>query len=399
MRKLMILCYLTLLLASGAKGITAIAAHENQPQPLPTTDEKALRQLLKTCEQHFQANRLTTGDQGTALECYQQVLQQFPNNAEALVGLERIQHRYYDWIEQSLKRKEIDKTYVFLERLRLLNSESPYLIVVQQKLLELETELSTTPATTETPKTAAVTQSIFTDTLKDSSPGIVMIRLHAGRFLMGDSVGHGNKDENPVHWVTLPAFAISRDEITFAQYDHFAQVTQRPLPPDEGWGRGQRPVINVSWRDATAYAAWLSEQTGNHYRLPTEAEWEYAARAGTKSDYWWGHKISPRANCHQSACGDPFEYTAPVGHFMANPFGIRDMIGNVAEWTCSIYTSEYLETKEEQLCSTESPTSFVIRGGSWKALSVGVRASFRYFWAPDNHASNLGFRLVRVNKG
>ncbi|OQW95805.1 MAG: hypothetical protein BWK79_01045 [Beggiatoa sp. IS2] len=373
------------------------------PQPqingpdVQVINKKELRQLLQTCEQHFQADRLATGTQGTALECYQQVLQQSPGNAGALVGLKRIKYRYYDLIQKYLKQGALSKVRLYIERLRAISSESPYLSVVEEQLAEIETQQSlvTVPKTTTA---ISISRSIFTDRVKEGSLGIVMVRLPAGSFLMGDVVGDGNKDEKPVHRVHLPEFAISRDEITFEEYDHFARATQRELPQDEGWGRKNRPVINVSWHDAMAYATWLSEQTEHQYRLPTEAEWEYAARAGTENNYWWGNEINQQANCHQSGCQDKFEYTAPVGTFAANPFGIHDTVGNVAEWTCSIYTNSYLETGEEQRCSNQSDvqTSFVIRGGSWNVLPTGTRVSFRYFWTPTNRAHDLGFRLVRV---
>ena len=128
---------------------------------------------------------------------------------------------------------------------------------------------------------------VFHDTLKDGSPGPEMVRLPGGSFRMGDIQGAGNSDERPVHDVTIAAFAMGRYEVSFDEYDRFADATGRQRPNDRGWGRGRRPVINVSWKDATAYTGWLSQQTGYDYRLPSEAEWEYAARAGSEMKYWW----------------------------------------------------------------------------------------------------------------
>jgi formylglycine-generating enzyme required for sulfatase activity len=120
---------------------------------------------------------------------------------------------------------------------------------------------------------------VFRDRLKNGSQGPEMIVIPAGKFRMGDIQGKHGKDELPVHQVNFQkAFAASKYEITFAQYDEFAKATGRKLPDDEGWGRGRQPVIHVSWNDAVAYAKWLSQQTGKRYRLPTEAEWEYVAR-------------------------------------------------------------------------------------------------------------------------
>ncbi len=125
-----------------------------------------------------------------------------------------------------------------------------------------------------------------------------MVWIPAGSFKMSDIQGSGYDDEKPVHRVSIDRFAMGKYEVTFAEYDKFAEATGRTKPDDEGWGRGKRPVINVSWNDATAYAKWLSKQTSKNYRLPTEAEWEYAARAGTETKYWWGNNISTnKANC------------------------------------------------------------------------------------------------------
>ena len=142
------------------------------------------------------------------------------------------------------------------------------------------------------------------------------------------------RHERPVRTVIISRpIAMSKYEVTFEDYDRFALATNRTPPDDTGWGRGTRPVIHVNWSQAKAYANWLSEQTGQSYRLPSEAEWEYAARSGTKTRYSWGNRIGAnRANC--VGCGSRWDNdrTAPVGSFAANPFGRHDMHGNVAEW-------------------------------------------------------------------
>ncbi|OAD22053.1 Sulphatase-modifying factor domain protein [Candidatus Thiomargarita nelsonii] len=127
------------------------------------------------------------------------------------------------------------------------------------------------------------TGKYFRDRLKDGTQGPEMVWIPAGSFRMGDIQGGGDSDEKPVHKVSITQrFAIGRYEVTFAEYDKFAQATGREKPSDRGWGRGNRPVINVSWDDAVAYTKWLSQQTGQKYRLPTEAQWEYAARGGDR---------------------------------------------------------------------------------------------------------------------
>jgi len=185
-------------------------------------------------------------------------------------------------------------------------------------------------------------KKVFRDRLKDDSWGPEMVWIPAGSFRMGDIQGGGYDYEQPVHRVSVDRFAMGRYEVAFTEYDQFAEATGRDKPDDEGWGRGNRPVINVSWNDATAYAQWLSQQTGKHYRLPTEAEWEYAARAGTETKYWWGNEIGVnKANCDNDSCGDRFNYTARVGSFVANPFGLYDTVGNVWEYVQDWFDSGY----------------------------------------------------------
>jgi formylglycine-generating enzyme required for sulfatase activity len=234
---------------------------------------------------------------------------------------------------------------------------------------------------------------VFRDRLKDGSLGPEMVWIPAGSFKMGDIQGGGDSDEHPVHRVSVEKFAMGRYEITFAEYDKFAQATGREKPDDRGSGRGNRPVIYVSWHDVKAYADWLSQQTGQNYRLPTEAEWEYAARAGTNTKYWWGNEIGAnKANCSKKYCKDNFKYTAPVGSFMANPFGLHDTAGNVWEWTCSEYEKPY-QGKEKRCVSNAS--LFALRGGSWYTIARWTRAAYRYRNEPTNRSGNLGVRLAR----
>jgi len=237
---------------------------------------------------------------------------------------------------------------------------------------------------------------IFRDTLADGSLGPEMVWIPAGSFRMGDLQGGGHSDEQPVHEVSVGQFAMGRHEVTFAEYDRFATATGRTKPDDEGWGRGNRPVINVSWNDATAYADWLSQQTGHQYRLPTEAEWEYSARAGTETKYWWGNEIgSNQANCANSYCGDSFEYTAPVGSFGANPFGLYDTVGNVWEWTCSEYESSY-QGAEQRCVSTDSSSPRAFRSGAWGSGPRSVRSANRNWSSHDDRYNYVGLRLARL---
>ena len=158
-----------------------------------------------------------------------------------------------------------------------------------------------------------------------------MVVLPAGSFLMGSPDGEAGrrKNEGPQRQLTVAGFAIGRYPVTFAEYDHFCEATVRKKPDDQNWGRGKMPAINVSWNEAVAYTAWLAEQTGKRYRLPSEAEWEYACRAGTTTAYWWGDDFdAAKANTSEGGLGR----TTEVGSYPANPWGLFDTLGNVWEW-------------------------------------------------------------------
>ena len=238
----------------------------------------------------------------------------------------------------------------------------------------------------------ARTGDIIRDRLQENCYAPEMVLLPAGQFRMGTFQERGN--EQPVHWVSIKSVAMGRYEVTFAEYDYFADKTGRKKPSDEGWGRDNRPVINVSWEDATAYATWLTQQTGQTYRLPTEAEWEYAARAGTMTQYWWGNEIGSNL-AHCKGCSNQWEQkTALVGSFDANPFGLHDMGGNVREWTCSEYEEKY--NGKEQHCHSSKQSSYrVERGGSWLNNPWSVRVTARIGNTPTGRYTNVGFRLVK----
>ena len=157
-------------------------------------------------------------------------------------------------------------------------------------------------------------------------------------------------DEHPVHTVRVESFELSKYEVKFEEYDRFTAATGRNPAGDSGWGRGRRPVIRVSWEDAVAYTRWLSEQTGERYRLPSEAEWEYAARAGSVTKYSWGNEIGhSRANC--DGCGSQWDdrQTAPVGSFGPNGWGLHDMHGNVWEWVQDCWNGSYRRSPVRRL--------------------------------------------------
>ncbi len=250
-------------------------------------------------------------------------------------------------------------------------------------------------------------RSVFRDRLQSGGEGPAMVRLPGGDFLMGSPEAEPERyNDETQHRVAIKPFAIGRTEVSFAEYDRFAAAKGRAKPVDGGWGRGDRPVINVSWDDATDYAAWLSAQTGRRYRLPTEAEWEYAARAGTQTPFWTGDCIATDqanydgtrkyAGCTAKASVYR-EQTVPVGSLAPNPWGLYEIAGNVWEWTCSKYEAAY--AGEELICISKNDAIYgplrVFRGGAWNIQPAWLRSANRDRDGPSNRYVPLGFRLAQ----
>lgn len=256
--------------------------------------------------------------------------------------------------------------------------------------------------------------TLFSDVSKDNVPLPQMVALPAGEFLMGSPEVEPDRqsDESPQHKVVINAFAISQTEITFEQYDAFADATKRNKPDDSGWGRGQRPVINVNWNDAKAYVAWLSEQTGQVYRLPSEAEWEYAARAGTQTPFSTGDCIRTDLANYDGADSNSFgskyydcgaktdnyrKQTTLVSELAPNPWGLYAMHGNVWEWVEDCYKDSYVGAPDDGSARQEAEcTSRVLRGGGWNYRPVNIRSAFRDWLNPDEAYINSGFRIARA---
>ncbi|MGC2079467.1 MAG: formylglycine-generating enzyme family protein [Xanthobacteraceae bacterium] len=242
------------------------------------------------------------------------------------------------------------------------------------------------------------------DTFKECANCPEMMVVPAGSFTMGSPTsepGH-SADEGPQHTVTIARpFAVGRFEVTFDEWDACAADggCNGYKPSDEGWGRGRRPVINVSWDDAKAYVAWLSKKTGKSYRLLSGAEYEYATRAGTQTAYPWGDAIGTNnANCH--ACGSQWDakQTAPVGSFAANGFGLYDMVGNVREWTEDCYHDSYSGAPTDGSAWIEGGNCYdrVVRGGSFLLAPAFLRSASRYWFTTDYRLRYLGFRVART---
>jgi formylglycine-generating enzyme required for sulfatase activity len=226
-----------------------------------------------------------------------------------------------------------------------------------------------------------------------------MVVVPEGNFMMGSE---DLEDEQPVHKVMIDkALAIGRFSVTFDEWDGcIAHGGCTHRPGDNSFGRGRRPVINVSRNDIRDYVAWLSKLTGNPYRLLSEAEWEYAARAGSSTRYPWGDEIGEgNANCHD--CGGHWsaEQTAPVGSFKPNAFGLYDMNGNVWQWVEDCYHTSYQDAPGDGsawIVGCKDKNSRVLRGGSWFDTPFDLRSASRVRWLPEVRGIFGGFRVVRT---
>ncbi|MFK5892972.1 MAG: SUMF1/EgtB/PvdO family nonheme iron enzyme, partial [Pseudomonadota bacterium] len=222
-----------------------------------------------------------------------------------------------------------------------------------------------------------------------------MIKIKTKAYLMGAK--HGDEDQKPPHTVKLnKAIAVSQHEITFNQYEYFAKATKRKLPDASGWGRGNRPVINVSFYDAMAYCKWLSDKYNRVYRLPTEAEWEYFSRTTYQNKLGFKDLIGlGDSNCDGCRFFWEDDNTKTVGSYEPNSFNLYDTFGNVWEWTCSAYTRKY--NGQEKICLSPDELegkTIAVRGGSWKSSKLILKPYVRYNNFPGYKSNDLGFRII-----
>lgn len=246
---------------------------------------------------------------------------------------------------------------------------------------------------------AEIERKRVADILKSAIP--IMIGIPAGSFRMGDLNGDGDSNEKPIHNVSVKAFSMSQTEVTFANWDACVSAGGCSYKPsDKGWGRGRRPVMNVSYNDITnQFIPWLNKVTGKRFRLPTEAEWEYAARAGSTAKYSWGNSIScsqARYDHYSGKCGNERK-TISVKSFNPNNFGLYDMHGNVWEWTQDCVNDSYSGAPSNgQAWITGNCSSRVLRGGSWITfLPRNLRSAYRDRITVSFRGSLGGFRIVQ----
>ena len=233
-----------------------------------------------------------------------------------------------------------------------------------------------------------------------------MVVVPDGRFIMGSPGTEEDRldGEGPRRVVSIESFAVGVYEVTFEEWDACAWAggCGGAIPEDEGWGRADRPVINVNWEDAQAYVAWLSEATGQEYRLLSEAEWEYVARAGTQTARYWGESEENQCryangNDEDLSCSDGYENTAPVGSFQPNAFGLHDVLGNVWEWTADCWIGDHADAPNDRSAresESDDCSSRVTRGGSWGSPPRRLRSAARTYPTREN-SPHVGFRVAR----
>jgi formylglycine-generating enzyme required for sulfatase activity/serine/threonine protein phosphatase PrpC len=236
----------------------------------------------------------------------------------------------------------------------------------------------------------------FRDKLSGGVEAPVMVVISGGTFRMGnDSFDAPN--EGPARNVSVPGFAASKFEVSISEYGTFSTASGRAVPKSASKG-DNHPVVNVSWDDATAYVRWLSEQTGESYRLLTEAEWEYLATAGTAQPYWWGFDFETgRAHCFDCAADFTTSRPAKVGSFDPSPFGVHDTAGNVLEWVQDCYHSTYSGAPTDASVWEEGAdcSRRMARGGSYNSPGDSLRAQKRDAYNPSKGRRNIGFRIAR----
>lgn len=253
-------------------------------------------------------------------------------------------------------------------------------------------------------KPKALSRFGFRDDLSDGSHGPLMNLIASGDFMMGsaESDMDGNTDEKRLHKVNIRRpFALGRFPVTFDEYDRFCKASVRQKPGAESWGRGSRPVINVSWDAAIAYCAWLSRQTGQTYRLPTEAEWEYACRGGSDTLWSFGDDESGAGLAeHAWFCANASAKTQPVGQRQPNRYGLYDMHGNLWEWVQDCWHADgYARAPTDgaawQWADGGDCDCHVLRGGCWNSTRRELRSASRSKQTAYQEAKDVGFRVAR----
>ena len=409
---------------------------------------RQLDELAKAAEADIAALRLTKPKGNNALEKIGEMEQLKPNNALAAALTTQLTDKYRDLTLNVLTANQFDKAQDYIDTLEAIKpgySQSqglPAELARQKKRYE-QAQARLAAERKRQEKEAAIIAAIekvksaisakkfsqantALQTLKSLSPNHSqlnaltkqyarakeayesveryvgkIVSIPAGSFMMGCSASDNQcaSDEKPRHRVNVRSFKLMESEVTFAMWDACVSAGGCSYKPsDSGWGRGDRPVVNVSYDDIIKqFIPWLNRSTGQTFRLPSEAEWEYAARAGSDTKYSWGNNVgNSMANC--DGCGSQWDnkQTAPVKRFSANQFGLYDMHGNVWEWTADCSNSNYKEAPSNGSAWTRGDCRWrVLRGGSWNSKPGNIRASNRYWNFTDYRWDDGGFRLAQ----
>ncbi|MBK1717794.1 hypothetical protein CKO27_09095 [Thiocystis violacea] len=372
--------------------------------------ERRIAEGLRDCDARFAPADLDVDASQDAHACYARILSLDPANRETLARIARLAGQVAEAVRARLDGYRLDEAEAALNALRTIDPENPGLAGLNEDL--------------------KARREVFPS----------MVGIAGGCFRMGSPETEAGRepDERP-HQVCVEDFRLARFEVSVREFERFVKASGYRTDSETGtgdmkgcealdrsdtvnpWGmknwaswrkpnkyqatRDQDPVGCVSWNDTRAFIEWLSRETGHAFRLPTEAEWEYAARASSETARFWGDasdalacRYSNSADKEQGwdvgfPCGDGHEWVAPIGRFQPNPWGLFDMLGNLWEWTCSEYDADYAGA--EQLCAPghiDAPR--VMRGGAWNSGPALVRAAYRNRNFPEARYSFIGFRLA-----
>ena len=383
--------------------------------------------LLAAAEADLAARRLTRPAGNNAWEKYRRVLELEPAHPEALAGLERVVKSYRGLFDEALAQGEFDRAAGYLARIGELTPDSPLLAQGERRLAAARREEGERQAAEARARELAGE----------------MVDIPGGTFRMGDLNGDGEDDEKPVHSVTVPPFKLGKYEVTVGQFRRFVLASgyrtdaERNVGGKEGcytlenktrnewdWTPGRswrdleypieedQPVVCVAWNDAQAYLDWLLAETGEAFRLPSEAEWEYAVRAGSETLYHFGDEAErlcefgnvadttklPNGNTwtNRADCNDGADFPTAVGSYRPNAFGLYDMHGNVREWAEDCWNDSYAGAPADGSAWTSGNCSLrVIRGGAWCDAPRALRSANRNGSTRAGRGDIIGLRLAQ----
>jgi formylglycine-generating enzyme required for sulfatase activity/tRNA A-37 threonylcarbamoyl transferase component Bud32 len=337
-----------------------------------SSPQTTINNLLSNAKVDVNNNRLTSPAGNNALEKYQQVLTLSANNSEAKAGITAIVSKYLGWAKSQITAGNLTKAQGYVDKGYSIDWMHPDMASIKAKLAGAKARAAK----------VEVSQNPLIGKL---------VKIPSGSFQMGSNESHSEK---PIHRVNISSFYLQEHEVTWAQYQQCIDAGACPSASDASYGKGSRPVINVSWNDITQkYIPWLNKQTGKRFRLPTEAEWEYAARAGSTTKYSWGNSASTsKANYSDSGK----KKTVAVKSYAPNGFGLYDMHGNVYEWVQDCYHGSYSGAPSNGSARTSCNSDYyVLRGGSFAYSADTLRSAYRFNAAAGSRYFNNGFRLVQ----